>query len=347
MANKAKHKSETLMQTPAVEKELPLDGATAPQSKPANPQAHQSVSNQRPTSVSAPEFGTAGAPHADSPEKVTPARAQPAQPASPTATEAAPADEHEMLDAYWATYGDAATRAKLRNAQKQPLMEVIIGTDDRQQVGNTNEYPWRCIASLRITANDGSAWIGTGWLVNRRLLLTAGHCVYMADHGGWVQQIEVIPGRQGDTFPSGSCVATNFRSVHGWIDDGNRDYDYGAIILGEDCRYGDTLGWFGYQVHSDDDLKSLTVNISGYPGDKPAGTQWFLSGAIKSVSDRTFEYDIDTAGGQSGAPVWAAMNDGSRYAVGVHTNGATDGNSATRITQEVFDNVTAWINDAP
>ena len=342
MANKAKRKSETMVQTPAAGNGGAPSGVAVPQSKPANPQAHQSVSNRRDTSVSAPEFGTAGAPHSDSPEVVTPAQAT-----HTTAAEAAPADEREVLDAYWASFGNDAERAKVRAAQKQPLMEVIIGTDDRKQVGNANDYPWRCIASLRITANDGSAWIGTGWLVNRRLLLTAGHCVYMADHGGWVQQIEVIPGRQGDTFPSGSCIATAFRSVHGWIDDNNRDYDYGAIILGEDCRYGDTLGWLGYQVRTNDNLENLTVNISGYPGDKPAGTQWFLSGAIKSVSDLTFEYDIDTAGGQSGAPVWVMLNDGNRYGVGIHTNGATGGNSATRITQEVFDNVTAWINEVP
>jgi V8-like Glu-specific endopeptidase len=346
MANKGKRKTDTAVQTPAAGNGVAPTGTAAPQAAPANLQAHVSASNQHPARVSAPEFGTAGAPPAESPEKVTPVQAPPAQATSPAATEVAPANESEMLDAYWASYGDEATHARLREAQHQPLMEVIIGTDDRRQVGNTSDYPWRCITSLRITAHDGSAWIGTGWLVNRRLLLTAGHCVYMADHGGWVQQIEVIPGRQGDTFPSGSCVATNFRSVHGWIDDGNRDYDYGAIILGEDCRYGDTLGWFGYQVRSDGDLQNLTVNISGYPGDKPAGTQWFLSGTIKSVNDRTFEYDIDTAGGQSGAPVWAMLSDGSRYAVGVHTNGATGGNSATRITQEVFDNVTAWINEA-
>ena len=226
-------------------------------------------------------------------------------------------------------------------------MEVVIGTDERSQVGDTSVYPWRSIASLRITAQDGTGWIGTGWLVGPRILLTAGHCVYMSDHGGWAQQIEVIPGRQGDNFPFQSCIATELRSVHGWIDSGKSEFDYGAILLPEANRYGDQLGWFGYQVRSDDNLNNLTVNISGYPGDKPNGTQWFLSGPIKNESERNFSYDIDTAGGQSGAPVWVFQNDGNRYGVGIHTNGALDGNSATRITQEVFDNVTAWRNEAP
>ena len=305
----------------------------------------KSVANELAGGISQPEFGTAGPPPKTSPEKVT------AAPARGGATEAAAANEHEMLDAYWGSFGDDATRAKLRTRAYptvgHPVMEVVIGTDERSQVGNTQEYPWRCIASLRITANDGTGWIGTGWLVNRRLMLTAGHCVYMADHGGWVQQIEVIPGRQGDNSPFGSCIATTFRSVQGWTRDGNRDYDYGAILLPESSALGTQLGWFGYQVRKDDDLNNLTVNISGYPGDKPVGTQWWLSGNVKSVRTCEFEYDIDTAGGQSGAPVWVMLNDGNRYGVGIHTNGALDGNSATRITQEVYNNIAAWINEVP
>jgi glutamyl endopeptidase len=305
-----------------------------------------SISVANTSMVAESAFGTDGAPSQPTPEKVAPPMKAAA--AGEKATEAAQVTtEAEMLDAYWASFGDEATVAKLRKRKMEPVLEVVIGTDDRQQVGNFKDYPWRCIASLRITANDGSGWIGTGWLVNRRVLLTAGHCVYMADHGGWVKQIEVIPGRNGNTFPFGSCVATGFRSVLGWTRDNNRDYDYGVILLPENCAYGDRLGWFGYQVRNDDDLKTQTVNISGYPGDKPQGTQWFLSGGVKKVETFEFEYDIDTAGGQSGSPVWIMQNDGLRYGLGVHTDGSVNGNSATRVTQEVFNNVTAWIKEAP
>jgi len=295
------------------------------------------VSNME--SMAHSSFGTAGPPPQNSPEKMAPKMVA----APGKTTEAAPAGG-AILDAWWASFGDAATRAKMR----QEAMKVIVHpTDQRQQVGNLTDYPWRCIASLRITANDGSSWIGTGWLVNRRVLLTAGHCVYMADQGGWVKQIEVIPGRNADNFPYGSCIATAFRSVQGWTTDRNRDYDYGAILLPDNCAYGDQLGWFGYQVRDDDNLKTLTINISGYPGDKPDGTQWYESGAVKNVANFEFEYDIDTTGGQSGSPVWISQDDGSRYGVGVHTNGAANGNSATRITQEVCDNVAGWVKEAP
>jgi len=53
--------------------------------------------------------------------------------------------------------------------------------------------------------------------------------------------------------------------------------------------------------------------------------------------------DIDTMGGQSGSPVWVLEN-GQRYGVGVHTNGNSTGNSATRVTSGVFNNFSNWKN---
>ena len=52
---------------------------------------------------------------------------------------------------------------------------------------------------------------------------------------------------------------------------------------------------------------------------------------------------IDTFGGQSGAPVFRLIaGNPIREVVGIHTNGSLRGNSATRITGEVFDNLKAW-----
>ncbi len=255
------------------------------------------------------------------------------------------ADAEPPLDAYWASYGDATDRALLRQPGVGAM--IVIDTDDRIEVTNNEAYPWRCVCSLLMTAQDATQWIGTGWLVSPRLVLTAGHCVYFHSNGGWPSQIEVTPGRRGDSRPFGSAVCTDYRSVQGWTQDQNRDYDYGAILLPEANRFGDQLGWFGYTTRSDDDLKAATLNLAGYPGDKPAGTQWYHSREVQAVDDHVITYQIDTAGGQSGAPVWQLMQDGNRYGVGVHTNGALSGNSATRITGEVFNNIISWVGLVP
>jgi V8-like Glu-specific endopeptidase len=257
-------------------------------------------------------------------------------------------EEGLLLDAYWASFGNAETRAAMRApAVRDGLLEVVIADDDRVEVGNTDDYPWRCIASLRITAADGSRWIGTAWFVSPRVMLTAAHCVYIHERGGWVRQIEVIPGRRGSERPHGSCIATEFRSVRGWTEDSDRDFDYAAILLPEDCPLGEELGWFGLEVRQDSEFADLTINLSGYPGDKPTGTQWFHSNVVTDVDEYVVTYRADTAGGQSGAPVWVWKPSTGRFGVGIHTNGSLAGNSATRITEEVFDNITTWREEAP
>ncbi len=262
--------------------------------------------------------------------------------------EKAAPDDGLLLDAYWASYGDAATRALLRSQPPDTsILEVVIGEDDRHEITRTTFYPWRAICSLLMTAADGTRWIGTGWLVSPRVLVTAGHCVYMHQHGGWPRSIEVIPGRSGPERPFGSVVATTFYSVRGWSEHQLRPYDYGAIVLPPDRRLGSDIGWFGVTVGTDARLAGTVVNISGYPGDKPAGTQWFHAKAIAQVEERVLTYTIDTAGGQSGAPVWIRFANNSRLAVGIHTNGHVTGNSATRICKPVFDNIQAWKAAAP
>jgi len=222
--------------------------------------------------------------------------------------------------------------------------EAVIGQDNRVQITNTADYPWRVHASLLITARDGSRWIGTGWFIGRHTLATAGHVVYIKNSGvagrdGWVQSIQVMPGRNGSTLPYGSVTSSNLRTVNAWANDGNPEYDYGAIILSTDL--GAQTGWFGIGAYTDATLNGSTVNISGYPGDKPGGTQWYHSDAVSSVGPRKVFYVVDSAGGQSGSAVYRVDN-GARYGVAVHAYGGSTSNSGTRITQEVFNNLVAW-----
>lgn len=224
------------------------------------------------------------------------------------------------------------------------MAEAIIGADDRVQITGTTAYPWRAIASLLITAADNSQWIGTGWFVSPRTLITAGHCVFIKGSGvpgrdGWVRRITVIPGRNGNAQPFGAAVSTSFRSVTGWTGSGNHEFDYGAIII--PTPMGDTVGTFGFASYPDADLMNRTVNIGGYPGDKPDGTLWYHSNRTTAVGPRKLFYLVDTMGGQSGAPVWRIVN-GKRIAVAVHAYGGAAANHGTRINGNVIGNINGW-----
>ncbi len=232
---------------------------------------------------------------------------------------------------------------------RDPRLDSVIGADDRVRINPTTSFPWRAIAHLEIwTSGNTSANPNggcTGWFIGPHTVVTAGHCVYLHDSGGWARQIRVIPGRNGaNSLPYGSQISTSFRSVKGWTNDQDSRYDYGAIILPNN-NLGNATGWFGFASLSDSSLRGMMANLSGYPGDKAYGTQWFHARRITSVEARRVFYDIDSYNGQSGSPVWRYLN-GQRHGVAIHTNG-TGGcggsvNCGTRITQPVFDNLLAW-----
>ena len=221
---------------------------------------------------------------------------------------------------------------------------AIIGTDEREQITETDQYLWRSIASLRITARDNSLWIGTAWFISPRTLITAGHCVFIngtkPSRNGWVSRIDVMPGRNGFLNPFGTLTAKTFWSVKGWTEKGDQNFDYGAIIL--DQPFGQNTGWFGYGVFEDNKLVGAPAHVAGYPGDKPAGTLWHHSLPISHVGPPKVFYAIDTAGGQSGAAVYLLDNNGLPTAVAVHAYGGATSNSGTRITPAVYQNIRNW-----
>ena len=235
--------------------------------------------------------------------------------------------------------------------------ESVIGDDGRRRITNTDAYPWRVHASLRVTAKDGSQWIGTAFFISPRVLATAGHNLYfhgsVAARQGWARSIEVVPGRNDDQLPFGSAISSNFGSVRGWTEPESGfpdpDFDYGVIILDEDSALGNQTGWIGFGSYSDTTLRSVTANLAGYPGDLGNGReQWYMARQVDSVTSRRVFYDIDTFGGQSGSAVYR-ISGNSRFAIGIHAYGVGERplNSATRINNPAFDNLLAWKNENP
>ncbi|MEM6620738.1 MAG: serine protease [Pseudomonadota bacterium] len=217
--------------------------------------------------------------------------------------------------------------------------ESVCGRDDRRRISPATSIPWRMICQLIMTRADNRQSRCTGWFIGPRTVMTAGHCVYSHSAGGWAKRIEVIPGMDASSRPYGSMVGTSFRSVSGWTKKKKPEYDYGAIILPNNTL-GNRVGWFGFANLSSGSLRNLLANNSGYPGDKPFGTQWYNAGRITRVTSKRLYYMFDTAGGQSGSPVWR-YKDGKRHAVGIHAYGGCP-NKATRINKSVFDNMKKW-----
>ena len=210
----------------------------------------------------------------------------------------------------------------------------VIGTDGRTRVTSTTTFPYRAI--VHISSSIGGC---TGWMISARTVATAGHCIH---NGSWATNVVVAPGRNGTSYPYGTCKGTNLYSVSGWTSSKSTNYDYGAIRL--DCTIGNTTGWIGFR-YTTASLTGVAENISGYPGDKTTGTQWQHADQIRNSLTYKLEYQNDTYGGQSGSPVYQASHSacsGGPCAIAIHTNGGSTYNRGTRITQTVFNNLNNW-----
>lgn len=221
------------------------------------------------------------------------------------------------------------------------VIEVIIGTDDRVRSPQTTALPWRRVCALRIYFPSGATYRGTGFLIGPRAVATAGHCVYLHNQGGWARKVEVIPGANGSARPYGQAESTTLRSVGGWVTGRKPECDYGCIVLPAGAFGGRNLGNFGFAAFETPTLLAQSAVLAGYPGDKPFAELWGMARRVKAVTSKTLVYDIDSMGGQSGAPVYIKRG-GQRYVVGIHNYGATTGNSATRVTQPVYERLLAW-----
>jgi len=228
------------------------------------------------------------------------------------------------------------------------LLEAVIGNDDRVRLADalTRTNPWRQICALRIRAATGTRYVGTGWFIGPRVLATAGHCVYLQKERGWAASIDVIPGKGGATEPYGRLTATRFASVDGWVEDASRDFDYGVIFL-DDPQLGASVGNWEVEAPLDGEVAAVTARISGYPADRDrAEFQYYHERSLQSATASRLLYDIDTFGGQSGSPIWRQLGTGPPVAIGIHTTGGLTGNSGTRITESVLENLVRW-NEAP
>ena len=110
---------------------------------------------------------------------------------------------------------DFATKNLTTGPESAPTIipKDIIGGDNRTKVSDTTVFPFRAIGYIVSTWPKGNSTIGTAWLFKSDAIVTAGHCVYDKDLGGWATRVTFYPGRNGSSTPYGSAYSIEISST--------------------------------------------------------------------------------------------------------------------------------------
>lgn len=207
-------------------------------------------------------------------------------------------------------------------------------------------YPQRAVGYFYFQASNNLYYHCSAALINRSVIITAGHCVHDGGNqgAGWIKAAWFYPARSGSTAPYNYCYVNWVNTTGGWYYTGSLDagYDVGIAVCGKRAgtttEMGAYTGWFGFCVSNC--LQSYWfLSQYGYPGNYYSGHWMTASQHLEHSDGYDYRYGTGMRGGSSGGPHVAN--------VGYLNDSAT--NKGSWPYRNVIFAVTSWgyISEAP
>lgn len=130
-------------------------------------------------------------------------------------------------------------------------------------------YPWQTVGKLFFRTDAGRNAVCSASIVQRRVIATAGHCLYNPSTRRFFSNFFFVPGFDNGASPCGgydweyAAVTGSWSSIGGFPNQA----DFGVIVpVNRSCRgqtrIGGSLGWLGWRTVS---LLNNHATILGYP----------------------------------------------------------------------------------
>src|SRR5690349_17149644 len=119
----------------------------------------------------------------------------------------------------------------------QPMAVAVGGPPETTQITESemNTAPYRSVGRMELSYKKYQTLSASGWVVARRAFMTAGHCVYEEERGGWIIKASFCPRFNVDCTGKTYTVEKVF-TLKGWIDtveEADRQYDLAVCLVTE------------------------------------------------------------------------------------------------------------------
>ena len=125
------------------------------------------------------------------------------------------------------------------------------------------QYPYKAVAQMNIKYECGCRRTGSGTMVGRRGLITAGHNLICPYHSRWASDIQFKFGIKNSRDCLYTYTGRYTMHVYDTFKNGyNSANDIGYVVFSKDV--GKTTGWYGIYAPSDYDLSDERFHMTAY-----------------------------------------------------------------------------------